>query len=305
MLLTINQTLICAMLSKLSIWLLAVRPKTLPASLSPVLVGGACAWAQGFCHLRVWALTVVTAMLLQIIANLANDFFDYKHAFDLPGRHGPLRIMQNDLVSPQIFFAVIVALSCAVVLPGLILVWHGGWPVLVLGVVSLAFAFLYSAGPWPLASHAMGEAATVFFFGLVAGGGAYYLQTGAINTTVLVLSLVPGLLTAGVMIINNYRDLELDRESGKTTLFVVLGAAWGRRFYAASVSVAYLIVVLAVVCAPEISSWALLALLSLPLGLKLIRDIYTKQGSVLNVTLAQTALLTFVTSLLLAAGLQI
>lgn len=293
------------MLFKLSIWLIAIRPKTLLASLSPVLVGGACAWAQGFCHLPVWVLTAVTAMLLQIIANLANDFFDYKHNFDLPGRQGPLRIMQNGLVSPQIFFAVIVALSFVVVLPGLILVWHGGWPILVLGVVSLAFAFLYSAGPWPLATHAMGEAATVFFFGLVAGGGAYYLQAGAINITVLALSLVPGLLTAGVMIVNNYRDLELDRKSGKTTLFVILGAPWARRLYGAFISVAYLIVVLAAVFVPEISPWVLLALLSLPLGLKLIRDVYTKRGFVLNVTLAQTALLTFVTSLLLAAGLQI
>lgn len=293
------------MLSKSFIWLMAIRPKTLLASLSPVLVGGACAWSQGFCHLPVWALTVVTAMLLQIVANLANDFFDYKHNFDIPGRHGPLRIMQNGLVNPQIFFSVIVALSFVAVLLGAVLIWYGGWPVLILGVTSLVFAFLYSAGPWPLASHAMGEAAAVFFFGLVAGGGAYYLQTGAINIAVLALSLTPGLLTACVMIVNNYRDLELDCKSGKTTLFVILGAVWARRLYAVSINMAYLIIVLVAVFAPGISYWTLLALFSLPLGFKLIRDIYIKQGSVLNVTLAQTALLTFTTSLLLAVGLQI
>lgn len=293
------------MASQFTIWLLAIRPKTLLAALSPVLVGGAYAWAQGFCHLPVWILTAATAMLLQVIANLANDFFDYKHGFDIPGRSGPLRIMQNGLVKPQTFAAVIATLSFVAVILGLVLVWYGGWPILILGGLSLAFAFLYSAGPWPLSTHAMGEAASVFFFGLVAGGGAYYLQTGAINATVLVLSLTPGLLTAGIMMVNNYRDLELDRQSGKTTLFGILGAARARRVYAGAITAAYIVVVLCVIFSPRVSPWALLAFLSLPLGFKVIRDIYTKQGSVLNITLAHTALLDFFTALLLAVGLQL
>lgn len=291
--------------SQFSIWLLAIRPKTLLAALSPVLLGGACAWAQGFCHLPVWILTAVTAILLQIIANLANDFFDYKHGFDIPGRQGPLRIMQNHLVKPQNFVAVIAAMSLAVVLLGLGLAWYGGWPILIVGGVSLSFAFLYSAGPWPLSTHAMGEVASLFFFGLVAVGGAYFLQAGTINATVLTLSLTPGLLTAGIMMINNYRDLELDRQSGKTTLFGLIGAAWARRIYTASIIAAYLIVALVALFATVISRWTLLAFLSLPLGLKVIFDIYTKQGSALNITLAQTALLNFCTSLLLAVGLQL
>lgn len=244
-------------------------------------------------------------MLLQAIANLANDFFDYKHGFDIPGRRGPLRIMQNGLVKPRTFITVIAVMSFMAVLLGLILVGYGDWPILIIGGVSLAFAFLYSAGPWPLSTHALGEAASVFFFGLVAGGGAYYLQARSINITVLALSLTPGLLNACIMMVNNYRDLALDRQSGKTTLFGRTGAVWARRIYAIAIAAAYLVVVLAVLRAPAVSPWALLAFLSLPLALKLIRDIYTKQGSVLNVTLAQTALLNFCTSLLLAAGLQL
>lgn len=290
---------------RLSIWLLAIRPKTLLAALSPVLLGGACAWAQGFRHPAVWMLTAVTAMLLQAIANLANDYFDYKHGFDIPGRQGPLRIMQNGLVKPKTFAKVIALLALLAVLLGLILVWHGGWPILIVGAVSLAFAFLYSAGPWPLSTHALGEAASVFFFGLVAGGGAYYLQTGGLNLTVLVLSLVPGFIIAGIMMVNNYRDLDLDRQSGKTTLFGLIGPARSRHVYAAAIIAAYVIIALTTILSPMVSAWSWLAFLSLPLGLKVIHDIYTKHGSALNTTLAQTALLSFITCLLLAVGLQV
>lgn len=291
--------------SKFSIWLMAIRPKTLLAALSPVILGGACAWMQDFRYIPVWVLTALTAMLLQAIANLANDYFDYKHGFDIPGRQGPLRIMQNGLVKPKTFMMVIALFSLVAAGLGLVLVWYGGWPILLVGAVSLAFAFLYSAGPWPLATHAMGEAASVFFFGLVAGGGTYYLQTGGLNLTVLVLSLVPGFIIAGIMMVNNYRDLDLDRQSGKTTLFGIVGPIWARRIFAASIIAAYVIIALTISLSPLVSVWAGLAFLSLPLGIKVIHDIYTRHGLILNTTLAQTALLSFLTCLLLAVGLQV
>lgn len=290
--------------NKIKVWLGSVRPKTLLASLSPVLVGGAYAWAQGISNWPVWILTAVTAMLLQIIANLANDFFDYKHGFDIPGSQGALRIMQTGLIKPQTFTFVTSMLSFLTVLSGSVLVWLSGWPILIIGVASLAFAFLYSAGPWPLSSHAMGEVAAVFFFGLVAGGGTYFLQTNDISVTVLALSLIPGFLNACIMMANNYRDLNSDRQSGKITLFSLTGRNWARRIYAASIIAAYVIILLVVIVIHEVSYWTLLAFLSLPLGLKVTHDIYTKNGSILNTTVVQTALLNFCTSLLLIVGLQ-
>lgn len=284
-------------------WLLAIRPKTLLASLSPVLVGGALAWSQGCRNMATWVLTALTAMLLQAIANVANDYFDYKHGYDLPGRSGPVRITQSGLASQKTVVAILVIMSLAAVILGLLLVWRGGWPILLAGVVSLAFAFLYSAGPWPLASHAMGEAASIFFFGLVAGGGTYYLQTKSINITVLVLSLTPGLLIACIMLVNNYRDMEHDRQSGKITLANLLGAERSQTLYVGMVVMAYLIVAVTVAVSAAVFLPAMLALFSLPLALKVINDMYTKTGRDLNATLTQTALLAFITSLLLGLGL--
>lgn len=289
----------------LTIWLAAIRPKTLLAALSPVMVGGALAFAQGYRNLAVWIITAVTAMLLQAIANLANDFFDFKHGFDLPDRTGPLRVMQNGLVNPKTFAIVIFVFSVIAVLLGLILVWHGGWPILVTGAVSLAFAFLYSAGPWPLSCHALGEAASVFFFGLVATGGAFYLQTHSLNFTVLWLALTPGFLIACIMMVNNYRDMAIDRQTGKKTLAGFLGPKGALRLYVAAILGAYGVAVVAAVLLPAISLWALLALLSLPLAVKVIQGMYRKTGSALNQTLTQTALLTFCTSLLLSIGLML
>lgn len=286
-------------------WLAAIRPKTLLAALSPVLAGGGYAWSQGYVNLPVWIITALTAMLLQAVANLANDYFDYKHGYDVPGREGPLRIMQNGLVRPRRFIMFTGALAAVAVVLGLFLAWRGGWPILIIGAVSLAFAFLYSAGPWPLSSHALGEASAVLFFGLVAGGGAYYLQADSINLTVLWLALTPGLLSAGLMMVNNYRDMELDRQNGKTTLATLMGAARARRLYVLALALAYVVIIWAALCAPSVSPWILLALLTLPLALKLARDIYTLQGRALNRPLAQTSLLNFLVCLLMCIGLNL
>lgn len=288
--------------SRFKIWLCAIRLKTLPAAFCPVMVGGSLAYAQGCFYWPTWCLTALTAMLLQAIANLANDYFDYRHGFDQPGRQGPLRIMQNGLAKPRTFIMVIGAMSAAAVLMGAVLVWYGGWPILVVGVISLAFAFLYSAGPYPLSTHALGEAASLVFFGLVAGGGAYYLQAGHISLLALALSCIPGLLNACIMLVNNYRDIELDRAYGKTTLATLLGPGKARMVYVGFVITAYLIG-LAAVLTRSIPPAGLLVLLTLPLAVKLIRDMYTKLGQPLNTTLAKTALLNLLACLLLSAGL--
>lgn len=290
---------------QLYLWFILMRPKSWLASLSPVLAGGALAMAEGFWNWPIWIITALTAMLLQAIANLANDFFDYRHGFDLPKNGESLRIIKSGLLNPRAFAAVISVLSIIAVMLGLVLVWHGGWPILVIGVAALGAAFLYSAGPWPMTAHAMGEAAVVFFFGLMAGGGAYYLQTGVVTGTALLLSLAPGLISAGIMMVNNYRDLAIDRQTGKTTLAGLMGAIWFRRLFVLVILAAYLVVVLTALLTPKVSLWALLALLSLPLAFKVIRDVYTKTGPALSATVISTALLNFITSLLLSFGLQL
>ena len=204
-------------------WLLAARPKTLPAAIAPVVVGAAAALGEhSFAPLPALA-ALAGALLLQIGVNLANDYFDFGRGIDTPDRKGPVRVTQAGLIPPgQVRFGMI-ATFVAAALVGVYLVVRGGTPILVVGVASILSALAYSGGPWPLASHGVADLFVFVFFGPVAVCGTYFVQAGSVSGTAAAASLAPGLLITAILVVNNLRDIETDAGAGKRTLAVRLG----------------------------------------------------------------------------------
>ena len=287
---------------KVRAWLLAARPKTLPAALAPVLVGSALAFRDGSFSWAPACAALLVALLLQVGANLANDYFDFVSGIDTGSRLGPIRVTQSGLLPPQkvkTAAGIVLGLSLA---PGAYLVAIGGWPVLLMGLAAMIAALAYSGGPFPLASNGLGDVFVFIFFGLVAVCGTCYVQTGEFTATAVALATITGLPITAILVVNNLRDIETDRCAGKLTLAVRLGRAGTRWEYAALLAAAYCgtaVVWLAGAAAP----WVMLPLLSLPLAVVLIRRIWA--GAALNPLLAATANLALVFSLLLATGLII
>ncbi|MHC5180249.1 MAG: 1,4-dihydroxy-2-naphthoate polyprenyltransferase, partial [Planctomycetota bacterium] len=213
--------------SKLKIWIDSTRPKTLPAAVGPVLIGAALAFDAGGLHVITLLTTLAAAVLIQIGTNLSNDYFDYVKGADTEGRTGPVRATQAGLVSPAAMLAASVAVFGLAAVLGLYLVFRGGWPILVIGVLSILCGVLYTAGPWPLGYLGLGEIFVLVFFGPVAAGGTYYLQAGSINTVVIVAGLAPGLISTAILAVNNLRDRHTDKLTGKKTLAVRFGKRFG------------------------------------------------------------------------------
>ena len=291
-----------AIRSSQSAWLLAVRPKTLPAAISPVLVGTALAWSDGLFAPAPALAAAVGALLLQILSNFANDYFDFAKGADTSERLGPTRVMAAGLLSAQemrMGMAVVVSLA---VLDGVYLIAVGGWPILAVGVASLLAALLYTGGPFPFGYHGLGDLFVFIFFGLVAVAGTYFVQAGTVSSEVLFAAAPVGALITAILVVNNLRDIETDAKAGKRTLAVLIGARNTQLQYVILLTFAY---------AALFALWlgysrglaVLLPLLSLPLAGTGIRSIYTATGPALNPVLAETAKLALAFSLLLSLGL--
>ncbi len=283
-------------------WILAVRPRTLPAALAPVAVGSALALADKTFRLLPALGALVGALLLQIAVNLANDYFDFKTGVDTAERLGPVRVTQSGLIAPSAVRTAMLATLGAVGLIGVYLVYVGGWPIALIGAASVAGVLGYSGGPYPLASHGLGDLCVFVFFGPLAVLGTHYVQALSFSGAALIMSLPPGFLITAVLVVNNLRDIETDRAAGKRTLAVIIGPAGSRGEYALLVGLAYLVPPVALLTGNH-PVWILLPWLSLPLALSGIRLIYTARGRDLNDGLGRTAMLALAFSLLLAAGL--
>jgi 1,4-dihydroxy-2-naphthoate octaprenyltransferase len=292
-----------ALISTRQAWLLAARPKTLPAALSPVLVGTALAWRDGVFSLLPALAALLGALLLQVSVNLANDYFDYIRGVDQPDRKGPLRVTQSGLLSSgQVRGAMIGTLVIATLL-GLYLIAVGGLPILLIGVASILSVLAYSGGPFPLASHGLGDLFVFIFFGLCAVCGTYYVQALTLAPLAVIGAFPVGLLITAILVVNNLRDMESDRRAGKRTLAVILGKQGSRIEYLLLVGVAYLIPV-GIWLGFGASVWVLLPLVSLPLGVRHVKTVWASEdGPVLNRALAGTAQLALLHSILFSAGL--
>ena len=246
---------------------------------------------------------LAVALLLQIGVNLANDYFDCIKGVDNDDRIGPLRVTQCGLIAPDRMRAAMIITLGLAGLPGLYLAYIGGWPVLVIGATSILAALAYSGGPYPLASNALGDLFVFIFFGLVAVGGTYYVQVHMLTATVILLGADVGLLITAILVVNNLRDIATDSRTGKRTLAVRLGAGGTKLEFSLLLAGAYCGLLAFWVCG-IFSVWVLLPFVSSPLAWRLIRNVRrTADGPKLNHTLALTAKLAFLFSLLLAIGI--
>jgi len=283
---------------RLRAWFLACRPKTLTISLSPVLVGTAIAWQQS--GQLLWLPLLAAALgaaFIQIGTNLFNDVGDFLRGTDQPGRVGPRRATAEGWLTPATVKAgawtsFALAFAC-----GIYLVGHGGWPIIAIGLASLAAGWSYTSGPKPIAYGPLGELFVLVFFGLVAVAASHYLQTLSLSPVALLAGTLLGLHAAAVITVNNYRDLDGDAASGKRTLAVRLGRPATRWLYTAEILAPYALL-------PLLGTW--LALLSLPLALWLIRRFHRETpGPAFNRLLAATAGLQLLFALLLTLSLTI
>jgi 1,4-dihydroxy-2-naphthoate octaprenyltransferase len=247
------------MKGKLGLWLEAIRPATLPAGAAPVLLGTALAASQGTLVPSAAVLCLGFALLAQVGSNFANDYLDGVRGTDGAERAGPRRAVGAGLVAPKVMaVAAFISLATAFVL-GLALIPFGGAWLLGVGVLSVVAAWCYTGGPYPLAYHGWGDVCVVFFFGIVAVGCTYFVQAGAFTLDALLLGLGSGFLTNNILVVNNYRDLEVDLTANKRTLLVRFGRSFGRALYYFSTSLAASVVVW--FWMRGYGSWVLLALL--------------------------------------------
>jgi 1,4-dihydroxy-2-naphthoate polyprenyltransferase len=289
--------------SHLRLWLVAARPRTLPAAVAPVLVGTSLAASEDVFKPLRFAAALLGSIFIQIGTNLANDYSDARRGADTEDRLGPVRVTAGGLMPPRrVLIGTWVAFGIAVA-AGCYLAAVAGWQLLVVGVVSIAAGVLYTGGPRPYGYEGLGELFVFIFFGLVAVGGSYFVQTEELRWEAVALGVPVGLLAAAVLVVNNVRDIETDRRAGKRTLAVRLGRERAVRVYAVMLALAFLAVsIIAIV--GDLEAWILLALLSMPLAIPLAPTLSTRRdGPALNKLLADTGRLLAVFSLLLSAGL--
>lgn len=286
-------------MNKSSAWLLAARPKTLPAALAPILLSQSLALSAPDFSVSLALVILFCALSLQIAVNIANDLFDFRSGVDEPDRVGPPRAAQSGWLSSTELQAGLIFTLLLAVVSGCWLVLQGGWLFALFGVASILAALAYSAGPWPLASNGMGEITVFLFFGLLAVAGSYYLQSRHLDTSVWIAASQMGLLTAAIMLVNNIRDRDTDRRAGKHTLAILLGLPFSRLLYTTLV----ITPVLLLLADPAIS-FSLAWLMLIP-GLYLVNQLYQRSGRALNLQLAQTALLCLGFALLRSVDLWI
>lgn len=284
---------------------MAARPKTLWASVAPVLVGGALAWRDDLFHTPSAIAALLGAILIQIGTNFANDLFDFQRGADTEARTGPLRVTQAGLVTPkQIRTAMIVAFVCAFAV-GVYLVGRGGWPIVGIGVASIVAALLYTGGPFPYGYRGLGDLFVFIFFGPVAVVGTFYVQTLGATPLVWLASLPIGFLATAILVVNNLRDIETDRSAGKRTLAVRLGAR-GSAWEYTLLLLATLMVPFAAWLIGLSSAWVLIASFVMFAGVPLVVTVFRPVGgTVLNETLAGTARLQALYAVAFAVGVNL
>ena len=282
-------------------WLLASRPKTLFAAVSPVIIGTVMAIGDGQGHWPAALAALLGAILIQIGTNFANDYADFFKGADTHERLGPTRVTQSKMVTPVTMRNATILVFGLAILVGSYLVWRGGLPVVAIGLLSIVAGLLYTAGPYPLAYIGAADLFVLIFFGPVAVGGTYYVQALAITPTVLIVGLAPGLFSMAILTVNNLRDVEQDRAANKRTPVVRFGRAFARAEYLFCMILACLIPAILVVqgTAP---AWSLLTAAVLIPALPALRSVFVDQGRVLNKTLALTGQLLLLYSVLFGVG---
>ena len=289
--------------SRLRPWILASRPRTLTAAMTPVVVGTALAVRAHAFNAPLALAALISAILIQIGANFANDFYDFRKGADTPDRLGPTRVTSAGLLAPRTVEVGMWLTFGLAAMFGIYLIYAGGWPILAIGVASILAGIAYTGGPVPLGYIGLGDPLVFVFFGLVAVGGTYYVQAHALTPQVIFAASTIGVLATNILVVNNMRDADTDRAANKRTLAVLLGRNAARVEYAVLMLVAYG-TPFVLWFAFKMSPGVLLTLLTLPLAVRLVRAVFTAtDGPALNQALARTAQLRAVYGALLSVGI--
>lgn len=285
------------------VWLAAIRPATLTAALTPVLVGTALAAQDKQLRIDAALAALSGALFIQVGTNLFNDYADFIKGADTPERLGPARATQRGWLSPkQVLAGSFLSFGLAALI-GVYLITIAGWPIAIAGALSIVAGVLYTGGPAPLAYHGLGDLFVMLFFGGVAVCGTYYVQTLALSGTAILCSCAVGALATAILVVNNLRDRVTDAKAGKRTLVVRFGETFGRVEYGALLTLAYLVPLVLCWFAPAPSAWyRLLPLLSLPMAASAVHRVVHTSGEALNVELGATAKLGVVYGALLSVG---
>ena len=289
-------------LTRWQVWMMAVRPQTLPASVAGVLTGSALCIYDG--HFRPLAalIALLVALCLQTGSNLANDVFDYERGADARREHGPQRVTQSGLLTPaQVKAGAWVVFFLAALL-GAYLTFEAGWVVFWIGLAAIGSAIAYSGGPLPLGYYGLGDVFVFLFFGPVSVMGTYFVQAKVVGPAARWMSLPVGMIIVAILVVNNLRDIETDRFAGKFTLPARFGQQFAKAEYIVCLAVAFLSMPV-LIAARIIPAWGLLTWVSLPLAWRSIRVVSMQTGKALNAALAGTGQLALIFSILFIIGM--
>lgn len=280
-------------------WFLATRPKTLPASTAPVILGSAAAFSDGKINWTLAVITIICALLIQIIVNFINEIYDFKKGVDTDERLGPTRGVATGSINGKAMKNASIALIIITFALGMILVFSSDYKIFIVGILSLLFAWLYTGGPYPLSYHGIADIFVLIFFGIIAVCGTYYVQTGTVTKAVFIASFSPGLFSMNILGVNNLRDLKTDQAAGKTTLAVRFGSKFAIILYdilnyTACLLVPYLLAY------NTVSFYMLIPMAALPFSIILSKNIRKKTGKELNSQLAGTGKLLLLHSILIS-----
>jgi 1,4-dihydroxy-2-naphthoate polyprenyltransferase len=281
-----------------------VRPKTLSAAIVPVLMAAALAahepagiaWPYFF-------YALIGAVLIQIATNFINDALDFKKGADTGERVGPLRVTQAGLIGVEAVMRAAIVCLFGAALCGIPLIYRGGWPMLVVGLLSIAMAYGYTGGPYPLAYHGLGELFVILFFGLIAVGGTFYVLSLQLTRSALLAGFAAGCLATVLIVINNLRDVDSDRKSNKKTIAVRFGERFARFEIVLFAILPFVIV--AVMVWMRSQRWLLLVLLALPLAIAVIARGWRSRGAELNRCLGMAGALQWAFGILFVIGCMI
>ncbi len=279
-------------------WVLAARPKTLSASIVPVLIGTSL--ARGPIHWTMFACALVGALFIQIATNFINDALDFRKGADTIERLGPLRVTQAGLMSADAVLAAAYVCFGIAALCGIPLIIRGGWPLVAIGATSIVAAYVYTGGPYPLAYNGLGELFVMIFFGFVAVGGSYYVQTLTIEPVVLLAGFNAGAFATVLLAINNLRDVETDRKTNKRTLAVRLGEKFSRYEIAVFALAPFLAQIF--IAHLRRADWMFLPLIAMLVALRLISRVFASSGSELNRCLGLAGMLQWLFGILFVIG---
>lgn len=288
--------------SKINNWILASRPRTLPAAVVPVMVGSALAIYQGIFFPVYSIIALLCSVLIQIGTNFTNDLYDHLKGSDTKERKGPLRVLASGLISVKEMEWGIFLVFFTAFLLGLYLVYSVGLIILWIGIFSIIAGLAYTAGPFPLAYNGLGDLFVFIFFGIVGTVGTYYLHAQQFSSLAFLISIPVGALITNILIVNNYRDIEEDKIAGKNTLAVLLGKEFSRYEYIFFILVSFFIPFL-LHFKYDFNIWIFLPYITLPVAITLVKMIFIFTGPQLNKTLELSAKFSALYGLLLSIGI--